>query len=455
MPHRDVPDLAALDDGRARRAGRGLPRAAAARSTASSPARTARAGPPVHRGLAPGTGATSGATWDACTCRCSRCCARRDELKYLAGIGVRDGRVGERHHAGADRGPAARGRRRDPDGDPADDLSPRRARRPFRERWDGAPDGVWRAPGRVNLIGEHVDYQDGLCLPIALPHSTFAAVRLRDDPSSACTAWPGRARTGRARSTTSAPARRPAGPGTWPACSGRCARTAWTSPASTSPWRAPSRSAPGCRRSASLECALAIALAERLGLATDDDGRARLARGVRAGRERGGDGVDRRPGPGRVAACASPGNALLVDCRDGVGRPGAVRGSRTPGSSLLVVDTRAPHRLVDSEYAARRADCERAAVAARRADPARGRRPRRRARPARRRRPGAAGAARRHRDRAGARGRRRAATPAGRPTSVRCSTASHASLRDDYEVSSPELDLVVETARPQALSVPG
>ena len=37
----------------------------------------------------------------------------------------------------------------------------------FAEVFGTEPDGVWRAPGRVNLIGEHTDYNDGLVLPIA------------------------------------------------------------------------------------------------------------------------------------------------------------------------------------------------------------------------------------------------------------------------------------------------
>nr|WP_240394079.1 galactokinase [Corynebacterium lactis] len=43
------------------------------------------------------------------------------------------------------------------------------------------PEGVFAAPGRVNLIGEHVDYADGICLPFALSQSTFAALGARED----------------------------------------------------------------------------------------------------------------------------------------------------------------------------------------------------------------------------------------------------------------------------------
>ena len=56
-----------------------------------------------------------------------------------------------------------------------------RARGLFAEHIGGTPDGVWAAPGRVNVIGEHTDYNNGFCLPIALPHRTYVAARRRDD----------------------------------------------------------------------------------------------------------------------------------------------------------------------------------------------------------------------------------------------------------------------------------
>jgi galactokinase len=43
------------------------------------------------------------------------------------------------------------------------------------------PEGVWSAPGRANLIGEHTDYNDGFVLPFAIQHRTAAAARLRGD----------------------------------------------------------------------------------------------------------------------------------------------------------------------------------------------------------------------------------------------------------------------------------
>ena len=72
----------------------------------------------------------------------------------------------------------------------ADDL--------FQDRFGGTPDGVWVAPGRVNLIGEHVDYIGAPTMPFALPYATAVAVRVpqRDElrlvSSDHDDAWVGR-----------------------------------------------------------------------------------------------------------------------------------------------------------------------------------------------------------------------------------------------------------------------
>jgi galactokinase len=61
-------------------------------------------------------------------------------------------------------------------------VDPRRVRAAFVERF-GGDKGVrlFRAPGRVNLIGEHTDYNDGFVLPVAIDRDTVVAARPRED----------------------------------------------------------------------------------------------------------------------------------------------------------------------------------------------------------------------------------------------------------------------------------
>jgi galactokinase len=51
----------------------------------------------------------------------------------------------------------------------------------FENAFGAAPDGIWQAPGRVNLIGEHTDYNEGFVLPFAIDRSARVAVRVRSD----------------------------------------------------------------------------------------------------------------------------------------------------------------------------------------------------------------------------------------------------------------------------------
>ncbi|WP_312676554.1 galactokinase family protein, partial [Microbacterium sp.] len=55
------------------------------------------------------------------------------------------------------------------------------ARALFAELTSAEPVGLWSAPGRVNLIGEHTDYNDGFVFPFAIGGRTVVALGTRDD----------------------------------------------------------------------------------------------------------------------------------------------------------------------------------------------------------------------------------------------------------------------------------
>ncbi|WP_431473784.1 galactokinase [Ornithinimicrobium sp. W1665] len=315
----------------------------------------------------------------------------------------------------------------------------------FRDRFGRSPDGLWAAPGRVNLIGEHTDYNGGYALPLALPHRTYAAVRRRDDGRLRLASL--QAREGWEGSVDSVAAGRPQG---WAAYVAGVAHVLAerVGPGQVGLDVLVDGHVPlgaGLSSSAALSCSVAVALRDLVPGLVDLPVEELVAACVRAENEVAGaatGGMDQT-----VSLRAVDEHLLLLDARDFTVVPVAWT---LPGHELLVVDTRAHHSLADGQYAARRTTCERAAAALgvgslRELDPAR-------LQDADVRRVLADvpdGMARvRHvvtendrvLDLVGAL-REQDAARAGA-----LMTASHASLRDDYEVSCRELDLAVDAA---------
>lgn len=233
----------------------------------------------------------------------------------------------------------------------------------FRDAYGGEPEGVWAAPGRVNVIGEHVDYNGGLCLPFALPHRTFVALRRRDDgmlrvrSAQVGSPWSGRladVAPGRVRSWAGYAVGVP-----WALARHGAALPEGLGFDATVVSHVPVGS--GLSSSAALECAVAVALDELcgLGLAGSDEGRSRLAQAcVDAENEIAGaptGGMDQA-----ASLRATPGHALLLDCTDLSVRQ-VPFDCAAAGLELLVIDTRVHHALVDGQYGSRREQCTEAA----------------------------------------------------------------------------------------------
>ncbi len=248
------------------------------------------------------------------------------------------------------------------------------------------------APGRVNLVGEHTDYNSGLCLPLALPQRTTVTLTARDDHVLSLTS---------AQESASWEGIVEDHPDGWPAYVAGVVAALRDDGHAVPGFAATIDSdvplGAGLSSSAALECAVATGVAGLLGLDLDDDTRHRLARAcMRAENDYVGaptGGMDQT-----VAMLARPGHALLLDFTDG-GVTAVPLPLEDAGLVLLVIDTRVSHTLTDGSYGDRRSECAAAARGAghRHAPSCRSRR---RGAP-RRPRPAAARPARGHRERPG------------------------------------------------------
>ncbi len=293
----------------------------------------------------------------------------------------------------------------------------------------------WSAPGRVNLIGEHLDYNGGLVLPFAVPQRLTATVRSVEGSRSRVRS----AELGDAEFTAAAERGEVTG------FAGRVAGVAWAlrqaghdtaaveiTVSSAVPLGA------GLASSAALGCAVAAATADLLGLSLSAADIAAVAHDAESGFA----GVPSGVMDQMAAMLCISGHALLLDCTDR-GTEQVPLDLDSAGLALLVIDTRARHEHASGEYGERRAQCEAAAAClgltwlsrATRADlPCL-------TDPVLRRRAAHV---------VSETGRVHAAVEllrAGRPADLGpLLTASHESLRGDFEVSCPELDVAVETA---------
>jgi galactokinase len=312
----------------------------------------------------------------------------------------------------------------------------------FAESYGRPPELIWHAPGRVNLIGEHTDYNDGLVLPFALRRGVLAAGADRPDGRLELRS---RQRPGEVAVARLDELR----PGAQPGWAGYPAGAAWALRSAGFPVTGASLGVDsdlpigaGLASSAALSCAAVSCLAG-LGGAAGHDGPGRTEIAVMARRaEAEFVGMPCGIMDQSASMLARAGHALLLDCRTGKSEPVPLDPAAA-GLRLLVADTGVRHVLADGQYALRREQCEQAARLL------------------------GAGSLREVTDPADLTGlpdplprrARHVVTENGRVQDTAellragrladCGellTASHRSLRDDFEVSWPAADATVEAA---------
>jgi galactokinase len=223
----------------------------------------------------------------------------------------------------------------------------------FQAVFGSDPDVIAAAPGRVNLIGEHVDYSDGFVLPFAISSRTTVAIKKRSDQKIRLAS----AQRHSSIFETTVSDLKPKSEGKWERYP---LGVIWVLGIKEGLDIYVDGKVPlgaGLSSSAALECSVATALNElfKLNLDVRD-----LARATQKAEN---DFVGMPCGimDQSISLMGKSGHALLLDCRD-LSTKLVPMDLAASDLELLIIDTQAHHSLVDGGYAERRAACESAAA---------------------------------------------------------------------------------------------
>lgn len=215
------------------------------------------------------------------------------------------------------------------------------------------PEVTSEAPGRVNLIGEHIDYSEGFVLPFAIANRTHAAISRSRDGLVRISSHQRRNNI----FSISISDVKPGSKGDWEKY---VLGVIWSLGVTEGLNILVDGNVPagaGLSSSAALECAVAVGLNALLGLGLSDKELARATQ--RAENEY--VGMPCGIMDQSVSIMGQAGSALLLDCRD-LSTESIPFNVADAGLELLIIDTQAHHALVDGGYAERRASCESAAA---------------------------------------------------------------------------------------------
>ena len=219
----------------------------------------------------------------------------------------------------------------------------------FLETFGAEPDLVAAAPGRVNLIGEHIDYSDGFVLPFAIKDRTLVAARKRGDSTVRIASAQRRNKIVTVDISKVKPGLR----GEWERYA---LGVLWALGVKEGVDLLIDGHVPlgaGLSSSAALECSVATAMNHLFDLGFNLEELARLTQKA----ENQYVGVPCGIMDQSVSLMATQGSALLLDCRD-LSTKNIPFDVASSGLELLIIDTQAHHALTDGGYAERRASCE-------------------------------------------------------------------------------------------------